>query len=37
VRNLRNDVGAEVEQRGLDAVIQRLEAESKNGDGKKSG
>jgi phospholipid transport system substrate-binding protein len=28
VRNLRNDVGAEVDQRGLDAVIQRLEAEN---------
>jgi len=27
VRNLRNDVGAEVNQRGLDAVIERLEAE----------
>ena len=25
VRNLRNDVGAEVDQRGLDAVIERLE------------
>lgn len=28
VRNLRNDVGAEVDQRGLDAVIERLESES---------
>lgn len=28
VRNLRNDVGAEVDQRGLDAVIDRLESES---------
>ena len=32
VRNLRNDVGAEVDQRGLDAVIERLETENKNGD-----
>jgi len=29
VRNLRNDVGAEVNQRGLDAVIERLEAENR--------
>ncbi|MGQ0384599.1 MAG: MlaC/ttg2D family ABC transporter substrate-binding protein [Gammaproteobacteria bacterium] len=28
VRNFRNDVGAEVDQRGLDAVIQRLENEN---------
>jgi phospholipid transport system substrate-binding protein len=28
VRNFRNDVGAEVDQRGLDAVIQRLEREN---------
>ena len=33
VRNLRSDVGAEVDQRGLDAVILRLEAESRQGDG----
>ncbi len=32
VRNLRNDVGAEVDQRGLDAVIERIETENKNGD-----
>ena len=32
VRNLRNDAGAEVDQRGLDAVIERLETENKNGD-----
>ncbi len=32
VRNLRNDVGAEVDQRGLDAVIERLETENKNDD-----
>lgn len=37
VRNLRNDVGAEVDQRGLDAVIERIETENKNGDGKKPG
>ena len=28
VRNLRNDVGAEVNQRGLNAVIERLETEN---------
>jgi len=28
VRNFRNDVGAEVDQRGLDAVIARLEADA---------
>ena len=37
VRNLRNDVGAEVDQRGLDAVIERLETENRNGDVKKPG
>jgi phospholipid transport system substrate-binding protein len=37
VRNLRNDVGAEVEQRGLDAVISRLEAEIQRGDDKRAG
>jgi phospholipid transport system substrate-binding protein len=31
VRNLRNDVGAEVDQRGLDAVIERLETENPGG------
>ena len=31
VRNFRNDVGAEVDQRGLDAVIERLERENRNG------
>jgi hypothetical protein len=31
VRNFRNDVGAEVDQKGLDAVIQRLETENRNG------
>ncbi|MBX3703417.1 MAG: ABC transporter substrate-binding protein [Steroidobacteraceae bacterium] len=29
VRNFRNDVGAEVDQRGLDAVIERLERENR--------
>ncbi|MBM5812249.1 MAG: ABC transporter substrate-binding protein [Gammaproteobacteria bacterium] len=29
VRNLRNDVGAEVEQRGLEALISRLENENR--------
>ena len=37
VRNLRNDVGAEVDQRGLDAVIERLETESRRGDDKQTG
>jgi phospholipid transport system substrate-binding protein len=37
VRNLRNDVGAEVDQRGLDAVIERLETESRRGDDKPAG
>ncbi|MGB5131997.1 MAG: ABC transporter substrate-binding protein [Steroidobacteraceae bacterium] len=32
VRNLRNDVGAEVDQRGLDAVIERLETENRSDD-----
>jgi len=31
VRNFRNDVGAEVDQKGLPAVIERLESENKNG------
>ena len=31
VRNFRNDVGAEVDQTGLDAVIQRLEKENQGG------
>jgi len=31
VKNFRNDIGAEVGQRGLDAVIARLEAEAKAG------
>jgi phospholipid transport system substrate-binding protein len=34
VRNFRNDVGAEVEQAGLESVIKRLETE--NGSGAKS-
>ena len=37
VRNLRNDVGAEVDQRGLDAVIERLEGENRPGNDKKAG
>jgi phospholipid transport system substrate-binding protein len=37
VRNLRNDVGAEVEQRGLDAVIERLETESQRDDVQQTG
>jgi phospholipid transport system substrate-binding protein len=37
VRNLRNDIGAEVDQRGLDAVIERLEKESPRGDAKQTG
>ncbi|MBF8291877.1 MAG: hypothetical protein HW417_785 [Steroidobacteraceae bacterium] len=37
VRNLRNDVGAEVEQRGLDAVIERLETESQRDDDQQTG
>jgi phospholipid transport system substrate-binding protein len=32
VRNFRNDVGAEVDQRGLTAVIERLERENRAGD-----
>jgi phospholipid transport system substrate-binding protein len=31
VRNFRNDVGAEVEQAGLESVIRRLETENVNG------
>jgi len=37
VRNLRNDVGAEVDQRGLDAVIERLENENGRGGGGRAG
>ncbi len=37
VRNLRNDVGAEVDQRGLDAVIERLETENRRGDDPRAG
>lgn len=32
VRNFRNDVGAEVEQRGLEALIVRLETENRQAD-----
>jgi phospholipid transport system substrate-binding protein len=31
VRNFRNDVGAEIDQRGLASVIERLEAEARGG------
>lgn len=31
VRNFRNDVGAEIDQRGFDALIQRLERENRSG------
>jgi len=37
VRNLRNDVGAEVDQRGLEAVIERLESENQGGTAARSG
>jgi phospholipid transport system substrate-binding protein len=37
VRNFRNDVGAEVDQRGLDAVIERLERENRDGAPPRSG
>jgi len=37
VRNFRNDVGAEVDQRGLDAVIERLERENKDGAAARAG
>lgn len=37
VRNLRNDVGAEVDQRGLEAVIERLESEDQGGSAARSG
>ena len=37
VRNLRNDVGAEVDQRGLPAVIERLENENLTAGGGRAG
>ncbi len=37
VRNLRNDVGAEVDQRGLDAVINRLETDNRRGKDRQAG
>ncbi len=37
VRNFRNDVGAEVDQRGLPAVIERLERENRARAGGKAG
>ena len=36
VRNFRNDVGAEVDQRGLTAVIERLERENRSVDAGRS-
>jgi phospholipid transport system substrate-binding protein len=37
VRNFRNDVGAEIDQRGFEALIQRLEAENRRGAPKPAG
>ncbi len=37
VRNFRNDVGTEIEQKGLPAVIERLENENRNGTPGKTG
>jgi phospholipid transport system substrate-binding protein len=37
VRNFRNDVGAEVDQTGLPALIERLEKESQSGAAKSAG
>lgn len=37
VRNFRNDVGAEIEQKGLPAVIERLEQENHSGAPGKTG
>jgi phospholipid transport system substrate-binding protein len=37
VRNFRNDVGAEIDQRGFDALIQRLETENRRGAPKPAG
>ncbi|MDH4259809.1 MAG: ABC transporter substrate-binding protein [Gammaproteobacteria bacterium] len=37
VRNLRNDVGAEVDQRGLDAVINRLETDNRRIEDRQAG
>jgi phospholipid transport system substrate-binding protein len=37
VRNFRNDVGAEVDQTGLPALIERLEKENRSGEAKPGG
>jgi len=37
VRNFRNDVGAEVDQTGLPALIERLEKENRSGEPKTAG
>jgi phospholipid transport system substrate-binding protein len=37
VRNFRNDVGAEVDQTGLPALIERLEKENRSGENKPAG
>ena len=37
VRNFRNDVGTEIEQKGLQALIERLEKENQNGTPRKTG
>jgi phospholipid transport system substrate-binding protein len=37
VRNFRNDVGTEIEQKGLQALIERLEKENQDGAPKKPG
>jgi phospholipid transport system substrate-binding protein len=37
VRNFRNDVGAEVDQKGLPALIERLEKENRSGATKSAG
>jgi phospholipid transport system substrate-binding protein len=37
VRNFRNDVGAEIDQRGFEALIKRLETENRRGAPKSAG
>jgi phospholipid transport system substrate-binding protein len=37
VRNFRNDVGTEIDQKGLQALIERLEKENQNGTPRKTG
>ena len=34
MKNYRTDFGAEIDQKGLDAVIERLEAQNQNAAGK---